>query len=130
MSFKARMKVDGKEYTVLEAEYSLRQKTDPEGRPSSTTKGGIVRVVIEATDSTSFAESACNSYLAKAVTITYNKRDTESKMKEVTLATAYIVGYTEKFKANDETPMIEEIIFSAHELKIGTAVHVNDWPDI
>ena len=38
MSFKAKLKVAGKELPVLACDYSLMQETDPTGRPSSVTR--------------------------------------------------------------------------------------------
>ena len=50
MSFKAKLKVAGKEYNVLSVSYGLFQETDPTGRPSTVTRGGKIDITVERTD--------------------------------------------------------------------------------
>ena len=56
MSFKAVFEVDGKKYRVLKCSFSLNQAIDNTGRPSSTTRGGVVNIVVESTDDTGLFE--------------------------------------------------------------------------
>lgn len=61
MSFKAKLKVAGKEYNVLSVSYALFQETDATGRPSTVTRGGKIDVVVESTGEADFFEWMTNS---------------------------------------------------------------------
>lgn len=127
MSFKATFKVDGNEYRVLNCSYDLRQEIDNTGRPSSTTRGGVVNLVIESTDDTSLFEWMCDSYMRKDATVTFNKRDEDSKMKELGITEAYMVSYEESFDNAGVGAMIEKISLSAKSIKLGNGEHENEW---
>lgn len=127
MSFKATFKVDGDEYRVLSCSYSLHQDIDNTGRPSSITRGGVVNLVIESTDSTKLFEWACDSYLKKDGTITFNKRDEDSKMKELEIGEAYMVSFEESFDDSGSGAMIQSLSLSAKNIKLGEGEHENEW---
>jgi hypothetical protein len=44
MSFKAKLKIAGKELDVLACSYKFHQETDSTGRPSSVTRGGQINL--------------------------------------------------------------------------------------
>ncbi len=127
MSFKAIFKVDGDEYRVLKCSYSLHQEVDKTGRPSSTTRGGIVNLTIESTDNTSMFEWMCDSYMRKDGTITFNKRDEDAKMKELHITEAYMISYEESFDDAGSGAMIESFSLSARSIKLGDGEHENEW---
>jgi hypothetical protein len=128
MSFKATFKVDGNDYRVLSCNYSMHQDYDVTGRPSSVTRGGVVNVVVESTDSTALFEWMCDSYMKKDATITFNKRDQDAKMKELEIKEAYCVGYQESFDSSGTGAMIESLTLSAKSIKLGNGEHENEWP--
>jgi len=128
MSFKATFKVDGEEYRVLNCRYSLHQEVDKTGRPSSTTRSGTVDLTIESTDDTSLFEWMCDSYMRKDGTIVFNKRDEDSKMKELEITEAYMVSYEEAFDDSGSGAMTESFSLSARGIKMGNGEHENEWP--
>lgn len=128
MSFKATFKVDGEEYRVLNCRYSLHQEVDKTGRPSSTTRSGTVDLTIESTDDTSLFEWMCDSYMRKDATIVFNKRDEDSKMKELEITEAYMVSYEEAFDDSGSGAMTESFSLSARGIKMGNGEHENEWP--
>jgi hypothetical protein len=127
MSFKATFKVDGNEYRVLSCSYSLRQEIDNTGRPSSTSRGGVISLVIESTDDTSLFEWMCDSYMRKDAVVTFNKRDEDGKMKELEITEAYMVSYEETFDNAGSGAMNESFSLSAHSIKMGNGEHENEW---
>jgi len=127
MSFKALFKVDGNEYRVLNCHYSLNQEIDKTGRPSSTVRGGVVDLTIESTDDTSMFEWMCDSYMRKDATITFNKRDEDSKMKELEIKEAYMISYEESFDDTGAGAMTEKFSLSARDIKMGNGEHENEW---
>jgi len=127
MSFKAKFTVDGTDYNVLHCNFNLRQETDATGRPSSITRGGNINVVVESTDSTALFEWMCDNYMRKDGTITFNKRDEDSKMKELNFTEAYMIGYEESFDHAGTGAMITSFNLSAREISMGNGVHINEW---
>src|SRR5512137_1566178 len=128
MSFKAIFKVDGKEYNVLSCNYRLHQDYDVTGRPSSVARGGVVDLILESTDSSKLFEWMCDSYMKKDATITFNKRDEDSKLKELEIKEAYMVGYHESFDSIGTGAMTESISLSAKSIKMGNGELENEWP--
>lgn len=130
MSFKAILKVDGNEYRVLHCDYSMHQETDEYGSPTSAVKGGIVNVVIQSTDDTSFLQWMVDSYMKKNVTITFNKMDEDAKLKELELTDSYMVAFEEDFDSESDRPMTQSFSLSARTIKMGGAEHEAEWATV
>ncbi|PKV50739.1 hypothetical protein ATE84_2805 [Aquimarina sp. MAR_2010_214] len=127
MSFKAKLKVGGKEYNVLTCDYNLHQETDLTGRPSSVSRGGKINLQLESTADTFFSDWMFNNFEMKSGSIVFLKRDTEATAKELKFTDAYAVKYKEVFDSAGKTPMIESIALSAKAISMGNGEHVNDW---
>jgi Hemolysin coregulated protein Hcp (TssD) len=127
MSFKAKLKVAGKELNVLSCNYDLRQETDPTGRPSSITRGGKITVTIEATGETTFFEWMCNNFERKDGSVVFIKRDTDATLKELNFKEAYLVDYKENFDSTGVMPVVETFTLSAKEISMGSGTHANEW---
>jgi len=128
MSFKAVFNVDGKDYNVLSCNYNLHQDVDVTGRPSSIARGGRVNLVLESTDSNALLQWMSDSYMKKDAKITFNKREENSKLKELEIKEAYCVAYEESFDSAGSSAMTEAISLSAKTIVIGEAEHTNEWP--
>ena len=109
MSFKAKLNVAGKDYNVLECSYDLKQEVDASGRPSSVTRGGKISLTVESTGETTLFEWMCNNFERKDGTVTFFKRDTDAKLKELKFSEGYLVYYKEQFDAVDNAPMSESL---------------------
>lgn len=127
MSFKAKLKVAGKERNVLNVHYGLKQETDATGRPSTITRGGKIEITVEGTGETDLFEWMTNSFERKDGSIVYLKRDSEATLKEVKFQEAYIVNYKENFDSEGDNPLTETFVLSAKGLELGTGKHVNEW---
>ena len=127
MSFKAVLKVNGKEYNVLNSSYELFQETDATGRPSSITRGGKIFLVVEATADTSLSDWMFNNFERQDGSIVYLKRDTDATSKELKFKEAYMVRYKEAFDSTGANPMNEAFTISAKTIIMGDGEHVNDW---
>jgi len=128
MSFKAKLKVAGKEINVLNLGYALRQDTDATGRPSSITRGGKITMTLESTGDTTLFEWMSNNFERKDGSIVFVKRDNDATLKELKFKEAYLVEYAEHFDSTGEKPLSETITLSAKEIDLGNAKHVNEWP--
>lgn len=127
MSFKAKLKVSGKEYNVLSCNYQLNQETDPTGRPSSITRGGKIKLMVESTADTTLSDWMFNNFERKDGSIVFLKRDTDATAKELKFQEGYLVNYIENFDSTGRNPMTESIVISARIIAIGNGEHVNEW---
>lgn len=127
MSFKAKLKVSGKEFNILNCNYGLLQETDATGRPSSVTRGGMITIEVESTADTSLSDWMFNNFELRSGTITFLKRDTEATAKELNFTDAYAVKYVENFDSTGRNPMTEKLTISAREIGIGNGSHMNEW---
>lgn len=128
MSFKAKLKVGGNEYNVLNCSYKLHQDCDQTGRPSSVTRGGAITMTTESTADTFLSDWIINSWDRKSGSVVFLKRDTDATSKEIKFEEAYMVDFEEKFDSTGDNPMTETFTISAQKLGVGNAEHVNEWP--
>lgn len=127
MSFKAKLKVSGKEVNVLSCHYALKQETDPTGRPSSITRGGKITLTVESTGETAFFEWMTNSFERKDGSIVFLKRDSDATLKELKFTEAYLVDYRENFDSTGDNPVTETFTLSSKSIKLGNGEHINEW---
>src|SRR5882762_7689964 len=127
MSFKAKLKVSGKEINVINVNYALKQETDATGRPSSITRGGKINMTVESTGDTTCFEWMTNNFERKDGTITFIKRDSNATMKELNFKEAYLVDYRENFDSSGDNPVTETFTLSAREISVGSGTHTNEW---
>jgi hypothetical protein len=127
MSFKAKLTVAGKDYVVINCQYSLHQEVDSTGRPSSITRGGKIAVTVESNSGTELFEWMCNNFERKDGTITFFKRDSDARMKELNFKEGYVVNFEERFSADNDQPMIITFGISAKEISMGNGTHKNEW---
>jgi len=127
MSFKAKLKVAGKERNILSVDFGMLQETDPTGRPSSVTRGGKIHIVVEGTGETDLFEWMTNPFERKDGSIVFYKRDSDATLKELKFKEAYIVKYREDFDSTGDTPLKEVFTLSAREIEMGNAIHTNEW---
>jgi len=129
MSFKAKFKVAGKEFTALNVSYGLFQETDATGRPSTVTRGGKIDVVVEGTNSTELFEWMTNSFERKDGSVVFYKRDSDATLKELKFTEGYLVKHKENFDSIGENPLTETFTISARKIEMGNGAYENEWPD-
>ncbi|OWP73936.1 type VI secretion system tube protein TssD [Flavobacterium oreochromis] len=127
MSFKSKLSVAGKEYTVLNVNYGLFQETDATGRPSTVTRGGKIELTIEGTADTSFFEWMTNSFERKDGSVKFFKRDSDAVLKELKFSEAYVVKFRENFDSTGVNPLTETFTISAKKIELGNGAYENEW---
>jgi hypothetical protein len=127
MSFLSTLHVDGEEYNVLEFNIDFKQGTDTTGKPIGEPKGGVVKLIIEATQNTAFLSWMLNSNLTKDGKIVFYRRDALSKMKELDFKKAFCINYHEQFTSTTDVPMKITLELIAKELTFGDAKFSNNW---
>ncbi|MBC9798186.1 type VI secretion system tube protein TssD [Sinomicrobium weinanense] len=127
MSFKATLSVGGKKVNILNANYDLAQEVDATGRPSSVTRGGRIYLTVESTGDSFFFEWMTNNFERKNGVITYIKRDTDAKLREVHFTEGYLVKYKENFDHRGDNPLTETFAISCRVIASGGGEHINEW---
>lgn len=129
MAFKAKLNFNGKEYDVLDCKYSFKRDVDSKGRPASSIYGGIVEVHIESTEDTSILEAMINQYSLTSGTIVFRRGDEESKMKELSWESGYIIDFEEDIDVVGSKPMTLKFKVSAKTVKVNNASIEQEWPN-
>lgn len=127
MSFLAKLHIDAKEYNILDFNIHFKQEIDASSRPTGDAKGGIVKMIIEATQDTDFLSWMLNRDLTKDGKITFYRRDAMSKMKELSFVKAFCIGYEEQFSSTNDIPMKITMEVVAKELIFGDSKFLNNW---
>ena len=128
MSFQATLNLDGQELRVLHCSYTLNRDVDSTGRPSSLVRGGQIQFEVESTDDNSLFAWIAGQYDTKDGAVTFYKRDSKTKMKELKWKTGYIVQFTESLDAIGDNPMTIHFTVTAQEISVNDASHQNPWP--
>lgn len=129
MSFKAELSVGGgKAVRLLHCSYSLTREVDATGRPSSANRGGTISFEIESTEDSKLWGWMIDQFKQQDGTVTFFKRDSNQKMKEVKWEKGYIVQYSESFDSVGDNPMTIHFVVSAMKITSGDATHENPWP--
>lgn len=129
MSFQAHLSIEGgSEIRLLHCSYSLNRDVDATGRPSSMVRGGTVQFTIESTHDTQLNEWMVDQFTTKQGKVTFFKRDSNTKMKELKFENAYIVHITESYDATGANPMTIHFTITAEKITVGSATHTNPWP--
>ncbi|MBS7362574.1 MAG: type VI secretion system needle protein Hcp [Paludibacteraceae bacterium] len=128
MAFRSSLNLGGKEYDVLECNYSLKRDVDSKGRPSSNIYGGKITVRVESTEDTTILETMVNQFKPFNGSVVFKKGDEEGMMKELTFENAYIIEFAEGIDIVGTAPMSITITISAQTIKIGGAEYEENWP--
>ena len=128
MAFRSSLNLGGKEYDVLECNYSLKRDVDSKGRPSSNIYGGKITVRVESTEDTTILETMVNQFKPFNGSVVFKKGDEEGMMKELTFENAYIIEFAEGIDIVGTAPMSINITISAQIIKIGGAEYEENWP--
>jgi hypothetical protein len=127
MSFLSKLHIDGEEYNILDFDTQFTQGRDNTGKPMGEPKGGVIKMVLEATQSTVFLSWMLNSTLTKDGKIVFHRRDAMSKMKELSFIKAFCINYREQFTSTNDVPMKITLELVAKEITFGDSKFSNNW---
>lgn len=134
MALHGSLKIGGRTYGVVECEYQFSQSVDETGKPTSRPNGGIITLVIPATndDDMFFYNWMFHKSEVKAGIIRFRLYSNENKIsyKTVSFANAYCIGLRDYFNDHDEKLMYTTIKISAQVIRIGASNYstfTNAW---
>jgi hypothetical protein len=126
-SFKATFKVDGKSFDVVSCSYSFTQNIDERGRPASDVRKGHIKVTVVASDDDKVLGWMIDPYKKTNGSITLEKIDQASTLKEIKFEDGYCVSYEEDFDAVNAQAMTDTFEISARKITVGSATHEDKW---
>lgn len=126
-SFKATLKVDGKSFDVVACTYSFTQNTDERGRPASDVRKNHMKITIVASDDDKVLGWMIDPYKKTNGSVTFEKIDQASTLKEIKFEDAYCVAYEEDFDAVNAQAMTDTFEISARKITVGSATHEDKW---
>ena len=112
---------------MLTCNFSFGQATDDKGRPASAVHGGNISLTIVASDDDALLGWMIDPYKKQDGSISFNKIDQDSTLKEVQFKEGYCVSYAEAFNANSNNAMTATLSISAREITMGNATHSTKW---
>ncbi|TXI34933.1 MAG: hypothetical protein E6Q58_00970 [Niabella sp.] len=118
MSFNAVLKIDGKEFTILHADYDFTQPTNSARQPTAKTVSGFINVTIEASKDAEPIEWAINHAMVKSGEIIFYKTDAHSELRKIEFENTYCVYYKEIFDTFSNSPMIMMLRLSPEKMTI------------
>jgi Hemolysin coregulated protein Hcp (TssD) len=130
MSFLAKLTIDGgDEMNVLNCSYRFTQAADATGKPTSIPQGGYITMVVESTRSTDLFDWMIHPTGTKNGTVTFFRRDMQSKLKTLAFSDAYCIDYFEEFDHKGEHPMQISFTISAKKIKLNDSEFENNRPE-
>ena len=128
MSFIAKLKLDEEEMNVLECEFRFSRSIDSTGKPITFPQGGVIKFSVESSENTNLFSWLTSAVEKKSGTITFYRRDTMSKLKELEFKDAFCIDYYEKYDHVSENPMRIQATISAREIRLNYVTFLNNWP--
>lgn len=105
-SFAATLKVNGKDFEVINCSYSFSQNTDQENRPAGKVMVGQITLSILGDDDKTILEWMADPYKMQKGSIEFNKIDEASTLKKIEFEDAYCTNFSEGFAANVADSMV------------------------
>jgi hypothetical protein len=131
MAFRSKLQIDGgKEFDVLNCNYSFRRDVDAKGRPSSSVYGGNIYITVESTTKVSLFDKMSTQFKPNTGTVTFKKDDEDATLKELKWKNGYIVELGEGMQVVGEHPMLITLTISAQEITFGDAILEQNWPEL
>lgn len=129
MSFLATLKMEEAELNVLECSFEYNVDYDPNGRPTSRPRGGLIYLEVESSTSFNFFSwlMGADNGDYKNGEITFFKRDMMSSYKTMQFHDAACVHYKEVFSSVGEVPMKTSVVISAQEISVDDTIYITPW---
>ncbi|MBR0054630.1 MAG: hypothetical protein IJP65_04945 [Bacteroidales bacterium] len=124
MALAGTLKIESKEYNILECEYEFTQAVDHTGRPTDRTRGGLINIVIEAPADSNLVlhEWMRDKDAVKdgTITLTVNQDHVDSK-KTIDFKDAYCVRLYEYYNNNNSVQMYMKLSIMAGTVIFGNS---------
>lgn len=127
MSFTATLKIGGKDFSILHAEYDFTQPTNAQRQPVARPVSGFINLTIEASKDSEPIEWMLNHQMVKSGAIIFYRTDSLSEMRKIEFENAYCVYYKEVFDTYSDRPMLIQLKLSPQKMSISGQTVYTEW---
>lgn len=114
---------------ILKLNYSVSRNTDVSGRVASDPSNALIRMTIEATESSEILESLLNGkYKPTKGEIMFNKSHEEGTMITLKWENGFVIQHAVDYDALNSDNMLISFVISAETIEYGNSVFDGLWP--
>jgi hypothetical protein len=129
MSFEAELRLEGNTYRINGLSLDISQEVDDIGRPCSATRGGVIKIEMDALKDEVITDWVMNPNKQLNGTITYYRTDELAKLKEITFENGFCIELREKYLGvAHANRLISLMSISSEKVSIGSVEMNNQWP--
>ena len=119
----------GEDQKVIKLNYTVGRTTDVSGRVASDPSNALIKVTIEATESSRILESLLNGkYKPTVGDITFNKAHEEGTLINLKWENGYVIHHEVDFDALNSDNILISFVVSAEKIEYGGAAYDGFWP--
>lgn len=119
----------GEAQKVLKLNYGVQRSTDVSGRVASDPSNALVRVTVEANESSRILESLLNGkYKPTTGEVTFNKSHEEGTLITLNWENGYVIEHEVDFDALNDNNMLITFLVSAEKINYGGSAYEGIWP--
>jgi len=119
----------GEDQKIIKLDYQVSRTTDVSGRVASDPSNALIKVTVEATESSTILESLLNGkYKPTVGDITLNKAHEEGVLINLKWENGYVIQHELNFDALNDNNMLISFVVSAEKIDYGTASYDGVWP--
>ena len=119
----------GEDQKVIKFNYNVGRTTDVSGRVASDPSNALIKVTIEATESSRILESLLNGkYKPTVGDITFNKAHEEGTLITLKWENGYVIHHEVDFDALNSDNILISFVVSAEKIEYGGASYDGFWP--
>ena len=114
---------------IIKLNYSVSRNTDVSGRVASDPSNALIKVTIEATESSEILETLLNGkYKPTKGEILFNKSHEEGTLIDLKWENGYVIHHEVDYDALNDDNMLISFVVSAEIIDYGTANYTGEWP--
>lgn len=119
----------GEAQKVLKLNYGVQRSTDVSGRVASDPSNALVRITVEANESSRILESLLNGkYKPTTGEVTFNKSHEEGTLITLNWENGYVIEHEVNFDALNDNNMLITFLVSAEKINYGGSAYEGVWP--
>lgn len=114
---------------IIKLNYSVSRNTDVSGRVASDPSNALIKVTVEATESSEILETLLNGkYKPTKGEILFNKSHEEGTLIDLKWENGYVIHHEVDYDALNDDNMLISFVVSAEIIDYGTANYKGEWP--
>ena len=123
----AKLRLNDQEMTVLKCDSDFHQNVDHHARINSDVMGGVIHLVVEASDNIDIQAWGMSKDMTRDGEITFQRSETANTMRKITFKNAYCINLRESYSALGEEMMVVKFTIAAETVMFDQITFQNRW---